>query len=99
MIIRYRCNYNGQRMEAEVEFDKSGKGTLVRADNDYIRDALEEALRTPLQYETGEFRDGALASVPIYAKPGTPEHARGMINPFILVRKGIQVAAIEGELL
>ncbi|MGE5584062.1 MAG: hypothetical protein ACM309_00760 [Bacillota bacterium] len=98
MIIRYQCCVDGRRAEAAVEFDRSGKGTLVRADNDYIRDALEEALRTRLQYETGEFRDGALASVPIYAEPGTPEHARGMFNPRMLLQKGIQSVAIEGEL-
>lgn len=98
MIIRYECNCDGRRVEAAVEFDGSGKGTLVRADNDYVREALEEALRTPLQYETGEFRDGALASVPVYARPGTREHARGMFNPHFLLRKGIQGVAIEDEL-
>ncbi len=98
MIIRYECNYNGERVEAAVEFDGSGKGTILRADNDYIRLTLEEALRTPLQYETGEFRDGALASVPVYAKPGTPEHARGMFNPHMLLQRGIQSVAVEGKL-
>jgi len=98
MIIRYGCNYNGQRVEAEVEFDRSGKGTIRRADNGYIRAALEEALRTPLQYETGEYKDGALASVPVDAKPGTPEHARGMFNSPALVGTGIQVIEVKGEL-
>lgn len=98
MIIRYGCNYNGQRVEAEVEFDRSGKGTIRRADNDYIREALAEVLRTPLQYETGEYREGALASVPVDAKPGTPGHARGMFNPPALVNKGIRVIEVKGEL-
>ncbi len=99
MIIRYSCRrVDGTRSEAAVEFDKSGRGSLLRADDDYLRGALEETLRTAIDYETGEFRDGALASVPVHATPGTPEHARGMINPFVLVQKGIHVVAIEGEL-
>ena len=96
VIIRYACNYaDGRTARGEIEFDPSGTATITRADDEYIRDALDAALNAALEYETGEYRDGALASVPVHAEPGTPEHARGMVNPRILMERGIGVVQIE----
>lgn len=95
MRIRYQYTRDGQALNALVEFDHSGAGRIVYADDAYIKDALETALNSVLTYETGELRDGALATVPVRAEPGTVEHARGMINPRILMEKGIGVVQIE----
>lgn len=96
MIVSYACNYtDGRTVRGEIEFASSGKATITRADDSYMRNALETALNSVLTYETGELRDGALATVPVRAEPGTVEHARGMINPRILMEKGIGVVQIE----
>ncbi len=97
MRIRYRCVRDGQTLHALVEFDSTGAGRIVYADDDYIREALEIALATTLEYETGEYRNGALATIPVRAEPGTPEHADGMVNPSILLEKGIGTVQIEGS--
>ena len=80
-------------MNAVIEFDNAGMARIASADDSFIRGALEDALNTVLEYETGALRNGALATIPVRAEPGTPEHARGMINPRILLEKGI--AAVE----
>ncbi|MBP7892863.1 MAG: hypothetical protein KA063_04935 [Firmicutes bacterium] len=95
MRIRYQYTRDGQALNALVEFDHSGSGHIVYADDAYIRNALEAALNATLEYETGELRDGALATIPVRAEPGTPEHADGMVNPRILIDKGIGVVQIE----
>lgn len=98
MILRFACNYtDGKRAEAEVEFDAAGKGIIRRADDSYIRSALEEALATPIQCEVSEYRDGALATGPAVAQPGTPLHAMAMGGSRTLLAKGIQMIAIEGK--
>lgn len=95
VIVRYACNYtDGRTVRGEIEFAPSGKATITRADDSYIRNALEAALNATLEYETGELRDGALATVPVRAEPGTPEHADGMINPQSLIEKGIATVEI-----
>lgn len=98
MRIRYRYLRDGQTLNALVEFDHTGAARIVYADDAYIRDALETALGSTLEYETGQCRDGALASAPVRGEPGTVEHARGMINPHILMEKGIGVVQIEDPL-
>lgn len=100
MILGYECRYaNGKRVEAEVEFDARGNAAIRWADDAYMRKALEEALKTPIRGETSEYRDGALATGPIIAQPGTVEHALAMINPHMLLSKGIVTFKIEGEML
>lgn len=81
-------------MNAVIEFDNAGMARIASADDLFIRGALEDALNTVLEYETGELRNGALATIPVRAEPGTPEHARGMINPRILLEKGIATVEI-----
>ncbi len=99
MIIRYACRYaDGRTVEGEVEFDSSGKGTIIRADDSNIREALEIALSSTLEGETGEYRDGALATVPFVAEPGTILHALGMINPPVLLERCVTVVEIIGDL-
>ena len=93
MRIQYRYMLDGKPMNAVIEFDNAGMARIASADDSFIRGALEDALNTVLEYETGELRNGALATIPVRAEPGTPEHARGMINPRILLEKGI--AAVE----
>lgn len=93
MRIHYRYMLDGKPMNAVIEFDNAGMARIASADDSFIRGALEDALNTVLEYETGELRNGALATIPVRAEPGTPEHARGMINPRILLEKGI--AAVE----
>ncbi len=98
MVIRYACKYgDGKTVESEVEFDSSGKGTITRADDSYIREALEIALSSTLTGETGECRDGALATVPFVAEPGTVLHALGMVNPPVLLERGVTVVEIIGD--
>ena len=98
VILRLACNYTGGRtVIAEVEFDATGKGTIRRADDSYIREALEEALATPIEYETGMFKCGVLASVPVVAQPGTPRHARAMCGSHFLISKGMICIGVEGE--
>lgn len=97
MRIRYQYVTDGQPVNALVEFDSTGAGRIVYADDAYIREALETALATTLEYETGEYRNGALATIPVRAEPGTPEHADGMVNPSILLEKGIGTVQIEGS--
>jgi hypothetical protein len=100
VITRFACNYTDcTRVEAEIEFDATGKGVIRRADDSYIREALEDALVTPVECEVGEYRDGALASVPKVAEPGTPLHARAMAHSPALLEKGIRLVGIEGELI
>lgn len=90
MIIRgYACNdADGRTARGEIEFDPSGAATITRVDDEYIGDALDAALSAALEYETREYRDGALASVPVHAEPDTAEHARGMVNLRIFVDTG-----------
>lgn len=98
MILRFACRYtDGRIAKAEVEFDSTGKGFIRRADDSYIRSALEEALVTPIQCEVSECRNGALATGPAVAQPGTPLHAMAMIASRTLLEKGIQMVAIEGK--
>lgn len=96
MIVRYACRYtDGRTVRGEVVFDESGQATITRADDSYIRQALESALSSTIEYTAGEVRDGALTSVPVIAKPGTVEHAIGMVNPLMLLAAGIVVVQIE----
>ena len=98
MIVRFACRYaDGRIAKAEVELDSTGKGFVRRADDSYIRGALDEALGTPIQCEVSECRDGALATGPRVAQPGTPLHAMAMIGCHALLDKGIQMVAVEGE--
>lgn len=94
MRIHYRYMLDGKPMNAVIEFDNAGMARIASADDLFIRGALEDALNTVLEYETGELRNGALATIPVRAEPGTPEHARGMINPRILLEKGIATVEI-----
>ena len=80
MRIHYRYMLDGKPMNAVIEFDNAGMARIASADDSFIRGALEDALNTVLEYETGELRNGALATIPVRAEPGTPEHARRVMS-------------------
>ena len=45
VILRVACNYtNGRTVIAEVEFDATGKGTIRRTDDSYIREVSRYGL-------------------------------------------------------
>lgn len=63
MILRYACKYvDGRTVEGEVEFDSSGRGTITRADDSYIREALETALSSTLTPVRTSYEYAFLAS-------------------------------------
>lgn len=96
MIVRYAYEHAAYgRREAEVTFDASGVGRITRADDDYIKAALAEALSTALYGEVGEYRNGALLTISKTVSPGSIEHMNAMINPSILVDKGIRVVGLD----
>lgn len=100
MIIRYTGpTKEGRLGQVAVEFDKTGRGYVIESDSDVLKEAIEKALKAPISTEIGELRDGAIATVPLLAQPGTPQHAMAMINPGMLLEQGIRVVAIEGEML
>lgn len=88
---------NGELGRATVRFNSDGHGFIDESNSAEIKNPIMEALKTPIKTKKGEERDGALVTIYILARPGTPEHAMAMINPLTLIEKGIQVESIEGE--
>ncbi len=98
MKIKYVMTLkNGELGRATVRFDNTGQGFIDESDANEIKNLIIEALKTPIKSKKGEVRGRALATVPVLAQPGTPEHAMAMVNPPILIEKGVLVESIEGD--